>query len=78
MKDLYTPGNGKCQLNDKGDHSEHTGENALQNRPETSFTSWRRTVGFPSFGLAHEHARMPWKETRTVDQRLQFLSSYLK
>ena len=21
---------------------------------------------------------MPWKETRTVDQRLQFLSSYLK
>ena len=52
--------------------------NALQNRPETWFTPWRRTVGFPSFGLAHEHAFMPWKETRTVDQRLQFLSSYLK
>jgi len=51
---------------------------ALQNGPETWFTPWRRTVGFPSFGFAHEHALMPWKETRTVDQRLQFLSSYLK
>ena len=30
----------------------------------------------PSFGLTHEDAFMPWKETRTVDQRLQFLSSY--
>jgi hypothetical protein len=30
----------------------------------------------PSFGLTHEDAYMPWKETRTVDQRLQFLSSY--
>ena len=39
---------------------------------------WRRTVGFPSFGLTHEDAFMPWKETRTVDQRLQFLSSYQK
>jgi len=28
--------------------------------------------------LAHEDAFMPWKETRTVDQRLQFLSSYQK
>jgi hypothetical protein len=34
------------------------------------------TVDFPSFGLTHEDAFMPWKETRTVDQRLQFLSSY--
>jgi transposase-like protein len=51
---------------------------ALQNRPETWFTPWRGTVGFPSFGLAHEDAFMPWKETRTVDQRLQFLSSYQK
>jgi transposase len=28
--------------------------------------------------LTHEDAFMPWKETRTVDQRLQFLSSYQK
>jgi hypothetical protein len=28
--------------------------------------------------LAHEDAFMPWKEIRTVDQRLQFLSSYEK
>ncbi len=54
------------------------GMTALQNRPETWFTPWRRTVGFPSFGLTHEDAFMPWKETRTVDQRLQFLSSYQK
>jgi hypothetical protein len=33
-------------------------------------------LAFPSFGLTHEDAFMPWKETRTVDQRLQFLSSY--
>src|SRR4051812_39951215 len=51
---------------------------ALQNRPETWFTAWRRTVSFPGLGLAHEDAFMPWKETRTVDQRLQFLSSYQK
>ena len=51
---------------------------ALQNRPETWFTPWRRTVGFSSFGLTLEDAFMPWKETRTVDQRLQFLSSYQK
>jgi hypothetical protein len=48
----------------------------LQNRPEIWFTPWRRTVGFPSFGFTHEDAFMPWKETRTVNQRLQFLSSY--
>lgn len=41
-------------------------------------TPWRRTVGFPSFGFTLEDAFMPWKETRTVDQRLQFLSSYQK
>jgi hypothetical protein len=49
---------------------------ALQNRPESWFTRWRGTGGFPSFGLTHEDALMPWKGTRTVDQRLQFLSSY--
>lgn len=38
---------------------------ALQNGPETWFTPWRSTVGFPSFGL-------------TQDQRLRFLSSYQK
>jgi hypothetical protein len=32
----------------------------------------------PSFGSTHEDAYMPWKESRTVDQRLQFLSSYQK
>ena len=32
--------------------------------------------GFPSFGFTHEYAFMPWKESRIVDQRLQFLSSY--
>ena len=33
---------------------------------------------FLSFGLAHDDAGMPWKESRIVDQRLQFLSSYQK
>jgi transposase-like protein len=50
----------------------------LRFRPGTWLTPWRRTVGFPSFGFTHEDAFMPWKETRTVDQRLQFLSSYQK
>jgi hypothetical protein len=33
---------------------------------------------FLSFGLTQDDAVMPWKETRIVDQRLQFLSSYQK
>jgi hypothetical protein len=33
-------------------------------------------IGFASIGLTHEDAFMPWKETRTVDQRLQHLSSH--
>jgi hypothetical protein len=48
---------------------------ALQNRPETWFTAERDGYEYSAFG----HIRrccMPWKETRTVDQRLQFLSSY--
>src|SRR3954468_17862378 len=32
----------------------------------------------PGLGWTHEDAFMPWKETRTVDQCLQFLSSYQK
>lgn len=62
----------------KGSIHEHTGEMLYKIGPETWFTPWRRTVGFPSFGLTHEDTFMPWKETRTVDQRLQFLSSYRK
>ncbi len=33
---------------------------------------------FRRFGFTHDDAFMPWKEIRTVDQRLQFLSSYQK
>jgi transposase-like protein len=31
-----------------------------------------------SFGPKHDDACMPWRESRIVDQRLQFLSSYQK
>jgi len=34
------------------------------------------TAVHPQLGFTHEDAFMPWKETRTVDLRLQFLSSY--
>jgi Helix-turn-helix domain len=33
---------------------------------------------FLSFGLTHDDAVCPWKESCIVDQRLQFLSSYQK
>ena len=49
----------------------------LQNRPETWFTAKPDGHGCSVFG----HARrccMPWKESRILDQRLQFLSSYQK
>jgi transposase len=51
---------------------------ALQIRPETWFTPCRRSGDFSAFGFTHDDAFVPWKEIRTVDQRLQFLSSYQK
>jgi hypothetical protein len=49
----------------------------LQNRPETWLTAKRDGDGSSALGN-DRRCCMPWKESRMLDQRLQFLSSYQK
>jgi len=60
-----------------GHGGERTSHLRCKNRPETWYTAEREGDNSPPSGYARRCC-MPWKESRIMDQRLQFLSSYQK
>ena len=69
---------GRLLARARGQSHECTGDMLYKTDRRHGLHHGGEQLAFPGFGLTHEDAFMPWKETRTVDQRLQFLSSYQK